>query len=112
VTTSPSATCGKREQRWRGFGLATVLALGVLTASCSSGSPSDDAIGERRSGGDATTVDTGAKSFGHAIPTLSVGERRAFAVGNNFFNDNWITAPSSTEGRDGLGPVFNAQSCS
>src|SRR3546814_10079843 len=33
-------------------------------------------------------------------------------VGNNFFNDNWVTAPASTEARDGLGPVFNAQSCS
>ena len=36
----------------------------------------------------------------------------AFAVGNNFFNDNWVTAPASTDGRDGLGPLFNAQSCS
>jgi CxxC motif-containing protein (DUF1111 family) len=33
-------------------------------------------------------------------------------VGNNFFNDNWVTAPASTTGRDGLGPLFNAQSCS
>jgi CxxC motif-containing protein (DUF1111 family) len=33
-------------------------------------------------------------------------------VGNNFFNDNWVTAPASTTARDGLGPLFNAQSCS
>ena len=46
------------------------------------------------------------------IDTLDREERRAFAVGNNFFNDNWVTAPASTEGRDGLGPLFNAQSCS
>ena len=39
-------------------------------------------------------------------------ERRAFAVGNSFFNRNWVTAPASTTGRDGLGPTFNAQSCS
>ena len=39
------------------------------------------------------------------MTTLTREERRAFAVGNNFFNDNWVTAPASTEGRDGLGPV-------
>ena len=39
-------------------------------------------------------------------------ERRAFQVGNSFFNRNWVTAPASTTGRDGLGPTFNAQSCS
>lgn len=33
-------------------------------------------------------------------------------MGNNFFNDNWVTAPASTTARDGLGPLFNAQSCS
>jgi CxxC motif-containing protein (DUF1111 family) len=46
------------------------------------------------------------------MPGLTSEEQRAFFVGNNFFNDNWVTAPSSTEGRDGLGPLFNAQSCS
>ena len=35
----------------------------------------------------------------------------AFFVGNAFFNDPWVTAPSSTTGRDGLGPTFNATSC-
>ena len=51
-------------------------------------------------------------AFALAIPSLTTEERRAFAVGNSFFNDNWVTAPASTDGRDGLGPVFNAQSCS
>jgi CxxC motif-containing protein (DUF1111 family) len=35
-----------------------------------------------------------------------------FFVGNSFFNNNWVIAPSSTAKRDGLGPVFNARSCS
>lgn len=46
------------------------------------------------------------------MPGLGADGRRFFAVGNNFFNDNWVIAPASTEGRDGLGPIFNAQSCS
>jgi len=56
--------------------------------------------------------DDTSTAFTDSIPSLSAVERRAFAVGNSFFNDNWVTAPSSTEGRDGLGPIFNAQSCS
>jgi CxxC motif-containing protein (DUF1111 family) len=43
---------------------------------------------------------------------MSDEDQRTFAVGNSFFRDNWVTAPSSTEARDGLGPIFNAQSCS
>lgn len=63
-------------------------------------------------GGSATVFDTSTRAFAQFIPTLSREERRAFAVGNSFFNENWVTAPASTEGRDGLGPIFNAQSCS
>ncbi len=35
-----------------------------------------------------------------------------FEVGDSFFTQNWVTAPASTEARDGLGPMLNAQSCS
>ena len=33
-------------------------------------------------------------------------------MGDSFFTQNWVTAPASTVARDGLGPTFNAQSCS
>jgi CxxC motif-containing protein (DUF1111 family) len=55
---------------------------------------------------------TGSGAFAQPVPGLEGATRRTFAVGNNFFNDNWVTAPASTTGRDGLGPLFNAQSCS
>jgi len=64
------------------------------------------------SGGDATINDSSSNAFSFPIPSLSTDERRDFFVGNSFFNDNWVTAPASTDGRDGLGPLFNAQSCS
>ncbi len=64
------------------------------------------------SGGGATVDNVGANAFAQPSPGLSDEERRAFVVGNNFFNDNWVTAPASTTARDGLGPLFNAQSCS
>jgi CxxC motif-containing protein (DUF1111 family) len=45
-------------------------------------------------------------------PGLSADDRRAFMVGNSLFRDNWIVAPARAEGRDGLGPLFHANSCS
>ncbi len=64
-------------------------------------------------GGKAATVfDVTAEAFARPAPGLTDRDRRHFAVGNSFFNRNWVTAPASTTGRDGLGPTFNAQSCS
>ena len=59
-----------------------------------------------------TVDDATANAFGFPSPLLAAAERRAFAVGNSFFKQNWITAPASATGRDGLGPLFNARSCS
>ncbi len=53
----------------------------------------------------------GSTAFGFAAPTLTNEERRLFEVGDSFFTQNWVTAPASTDARDGLGPMFNAQSC-
>ncbi len=69
-------------------------------------------VAESMSLDSALIVDTSRKAFSLPLRNLSENDRRAFAVGNSFFNDNWVTAPSSTAGRDGLGPLFNARSCS
>jgi CxxC motif-containing protein (DUF1111 family) len=61
----------------------------------------------------AYTVDAdGPHAFSLPLPALAREERRAFSVGNSFFRDSWVVAPASAEGRDGLGPLFNATSCS
>ncbi len=70
------------------------------------------AADESRLGGPATVEASGSNAFSLPAPGLSREERRAFSVGNSFFRDNWIIAPASAEGRDGLGPLFNAASCS
>jgi CxxC motif-containing protein (DUF1111 family) len=101
---------GARRARVGAVGIVLALAVGALAGSASGGV--DPSIGERRSGGDATVDDRGDTAFASPIPTLDRTARRAFLVGNSFFNDNWVTAPASTDARDGLGPVFNAQSCS
>ena len=68
--------------------------------------------GEELSGGDTTVFDATRNAFNFPAPNLSADHRTAFFVGNSFFNQNWVTAPASTAGRDGLGPLFNARSCS
>jgi CxxC motif-containing protein (DUF1111 family) len=65
-----------------------------------------------RQGGDTTVENEGRDAFTQPVPGLAPEQQTTFAIGNNFFNDNWVTAPASTDGRDGLGPIFNAQSCS
>lgn len=62
-------------------------------------------------GGAITIEDHSQNAFGFPIPGLDDAARRAFQVGNSFFRGNWIAAPASAAGRDGLGPLFNARSC-
>ncbi len=72
----------------------------------------DHEPGEERSGGATTIDDATPDAFARSAPDLTREQRRAFNVGNSFFNDNWVAAPASAEGRDGLGPLFNATNCS
>lgn len=63
-------------------------------------------------GGATTRHSESRASFAFPAPNLSTAERRRFEVGDSFFTKNWVTAPASTDARDGLGPVFNGQACS
>lgn len=85
-----------------------LLPLSVLLACADPGPPVD----ESRSGGDTTVFDVTGNAFALSARNMSFDRRQRFAVGNSFFNKNWVTAPSSTASRDGLGPTFNARSCS
>lgn len=46
-----------------------------------------------------------------AIGGLSDAEQDQFVMGRSFFTIPWVTAPSVTTARDGLGPLFNANTC-
>lgn len=63
-------------------------------------------------GGDTTVFNTSGGAFGFPLANLSAERSDQFFLGNSFFRTNWVTAPASTAGRDGLGPLFNAVSCS
>ena len=68
--------------------------------------------GEELSGGETTVFDASPKAFGFPAANLQETNRPAFFVGRSFFDENWVVAPASTAGRDGLGPLFNTRSCS
>lgn len=86
----------------------TISLLLFLACACGEKGPEP---GEELSGGDTTVHDTTRNAFTLAARNLQGERRDAFFVGNALFNRNWVTAPSSTEGLDGLGPTFNAPSC-
>ena len=50
-------------------------------------------------------------AFSQPSANLTFEQRADFFVGNGFFKRLWVTAPSSTEAADGLGPLYNARSC-
>jgi CxxC motif-containing protein (DUF1111 family) len=63
-------------------------------------------------GGSATYRGTANRNaFSQPSANLSFEERADFFVGNGLFRRNWVTAPSSTQGADGLGPLYNARGC-
>ena len=67
---------------------------------------------DERLGGDTTAFSDGRNAFELSARNLDTPLRRAFEVGDSFFEQNWVTAPASATARDGLGPTMNALSCS
>ena len=96
-------------------GAAFIAAFLILYSSCRKDEPKPTdgyEPGEEYAGGiDATVFDISVNAFGNAVPGLSPSQNSDFVVGNSFNRNPWVTAPSSTEARDGLGPFMNAISC-
>ena len=90
---------------------ALTAALTVTTGACSEITRAVLVV-PAELGGAATRFDASRNSFSLSSPMLSNAERLRFEIGDSFFTQNWVTAPASTEARDGLGPTFNAQACS
>lgn len=100
----------------KNFRIFAVLLCSQALLNCSS-SDEDQYIslaaepGEELSGGDATSFNATAEAFGFACKNLTSQQQVDFGVGNSFFRLAWISAPSSTTARDGLGPFYNAIAC-
>ncbi|MCV4263196.1 di-heme oxidoreductase family protein [Pseudomonas capsici] len=67
--------------------------------------------GEALSGGSATVGKSDQNAFSMPSANLSPVRRLDFSVGNSFFRNPWVIAPSTTTARDGLGPLFNTNAC-
>ena len=57
------------------------------------------------------TSNNSSKAFSKPIANLSDAEETLFYVGRSFFKIPWVEAPSATTARDGLGPLFSANTC-
>ena len=114
------AIAARRRAIAAGIGICFALLVTVLVSTvCSDGgyeggplglTPDDTA--NLFSGGETTATNVTRNAFSFSARNLTNEQRRRFEVGDSFFEQNWVTAPASTEARDGLGPTFNAQSCS
>ena len=95
---------------------ATAITAAVAVAAaiaCNGGGTSPGDLLNLRSGGDGTADATTRNAFSLPARNLDTDDERArFAIGDSFFTSNWVIAGNSTEARDGLGPLFIAQSCS
>ncbi|MEL6178512.1 MAG: di-heme oxidoredictase family protein [Myxococcota bacterium] len=69
--------------------------------------------GESEPGGEGTNkLLLGSNAFISPASNLDAENKSFFFTGNSYFNQSWVIAPASTASRDGLGPLFNARSCS
>jgi CxxC motif-containing protein (DUF1111 family) len=88
------------------------LPLLLLLASCQIGvgvapTPTETRVPPSR----FTVQDRSQEAFSHRFPDMDPEKRTLFFSGESLFDQSWVTAPASTEARDGLGPLFNARSC-
>lgn len=63
------------------------------------------------SGGATSVRKDDVNAFSLPSNNMSFERRVDFSVGNSFFRNPWVIAPSSTTARDGLGPLFNTNGC-
>ena len=67
---------------------------------------------EALQGGENGTINlTSDLAFAQPIPPMLTADVINFKVGRSFFHTAWITAPASTAAVDGVGVLFNANSC-
>jgi CxxC motif-containing protein (DUF1111 family) len=69
--------------------------------------------GEPAPGGGATSrgSTSTANAFSLSSGNMDFKRELDFKIGNAIFRKTWISAPSSTDASDGLGPLFNSRAC-
>ncbi|MCB9638138.1 MAG: c-type cytochrome [Myxococcales bacterium] len=90
--------------------LSCGTAFGLLWGVWSCGVTIEE--GEELAGGGTSVLEESRDAYSRSARNMSADLIGDFTLGNSFFNTNWTTAPASASARDGLGPTFNARSCS
>lgn len=88
--------------------LASAITLGMFCAHTLAEYPLQDTPD---TGGAGTVQQSDHNAYSLSQGNLPLTSRLDFSVGNSFFRNPWVIAPSSTDARDGLGPLFNTNSC-
>ncbi|CAA6800589.1 MAG: Thiol oxidoreductase [uncultured Sulfurovum sp.] len=90
----------------------TLALCSLLILTACSDSPSEHA--EQKSSQTSAnlfTTDSSKNAFSKAITPLTHEEEDLFILGKSFFSIPWVESPASTTARDGLGPLFSANTC-
>ena len=107
------------------FGAALPLGLGAFQSYGEGASAAVDSLvrsttdfttleqGEQAPGGGATSRGSTSTANAFSLSSGNMGFKREldFKIGNAIFRKSWISAPSSTDASDGLGPLFNSRAC-
>jgi CxxC motif-containing protein (DUF1111 family) len=62
-------------------------------------------------GAGTSRAEVNGDAFSHSSANITFAEEESFKLGNALFTKLWVSAPSSTQASDGLGPLFNARAC-
>jgi len=126
---SQRAPSRQAAKAWLGGALALGAALPLLVGAVSTYATDKDAglasllaptsdfskleQGEDKPGGGATSRGSTDTSNAFSLSSGNMGFRRElnFKIGNSIFRRLWVSAPSSTDASDGLGPLFNSRAC-
>lgn len=87
--------------------LSALVILGTLFAGCRDETP---AAGKDTAEA-GYSKDISKTAFSHPVEGLDDAQTDIFVTGRSFFHVPWVEAPSATTARDGLGPLFSANTC-
>jgi len=97
--------------------IISMLSLaGFMLVGCSGTQKTTDTIGTQKakikvSNSKYFVTCNSKMAFSHPYDGMSNEEMDEFIHGKSFFRTPWVEAPSATTARDGLGPLFSANTC-
>jgi CxxC motif-containing protein (DUF1111 family) len=96
-----------------GLALTLLQQANATTAVAAARTPAALEPGEENPGGTATTerAATTRDAFSQFSEGIGLAGEGDFKVGNAIFRKLWVSAPSSNNASDGLGPIYNARGC-